>query len=160
DGNLYIGYKRGGLVLRFLHPATFNPTNPTECKNSIQVPLFSADERLGNGHTFGLAWIGHDLFGADNIAPWIIPNADKCLTPANGNNRCTNATEILATFIPGPQGGAISDAIYPTAPGNVLYFATVSQVTQITNISNVVGMKLSPNYGGSAGGFSVIFGMT
>ena len=128
-------------------------------KTAIQVPLFSADERLGNGHTFALAWIGHELFGGDNIAPWIIPNADQCLTPANGNNRCNNATEVLATFIPQPQT-AISDQYYPTANGNTLYFGTISQVTRITGVQTLTSMKLAPNYGAPTTGFAFITGLT
>lgn len=159
DGNLYLGYKRGGLVLRFLHPATFDPANPIDCQTAIQVPLFSADERLGNGHTFALAWIGHELFGGDNISPWIIPNADRCLTPANGNNRCKNATEILGTFIPQPQS-AISDQSYPATTGNTLYFGTISQVTRITGVQALTSMKLAPNYGSPATGFAFITGLT
>jgi uncharacterized repeat protein (TIGR01451 family) len=150
DGSLYVGFKRGGSIIRILSPATFNP-NSTDCTTKIQVPLFSADERVGNGHTFGLGWIGHDLFGADNIAPWILPSADQCMTPANGNVRCspTAATEILAAFIPGPQGGLISDAQFPTFQGNTLYAATLSSITRIINVSSNAGMLMSPNYGGT-----------
>jgi uncharacterized repeat protein (TIGR01451 family) len=158
DGNLYIGFKRGGSIIRILSPATFNP-NSTDCTTKIQVPLFSADERVGNGHTFGLGWIGHDLFGGDNIAPWILPSADQCMTPVNGNVRCspTAATEILAAFIPGPQGGLISDAQFPTFQGNTLYAATLSSITRIINVATVAGMTMSPNFGGP---FCNITGLT
>ena len=91
DGNLYIGWMRDGVIERIPHPATFDPSNDADCAR-IEVPIFAADARLGNGgaagHTFGLAWIGHTLFGADNISPWFKDNADQCLTPTNGNQRC------------------------------------------------------------------------
>jgi uncharacterized repeat protein (TIGR01451 family) len=164
DGNLYVGYKRGGMIVRFLHPATFDASNPNECKNSIQVPLFSADERVGAGHTFGMGWIGHTLFGADNIAPWIKENADQCYTAQNGFLRCgptggASATEILAAFVPGPQGGLISDAQYPNFAGNTLYAATLSEITKISNVATLQNMTMSPSYGSTAGGFCFITGM-
>ncbi len=91
DGNLYIGWARNGTIARIPHPATFDPTSDADCA-SIDVPIFASDARLGAGgaagHTFGLAWIGHTLFGADNISPWFKENADQCLTPANGEQRC------------------------------------------------------------------------
>lgn len=119
DGNLYIGWFRNGTIVRIPHPATFDPNSDADCA-SIDVPTFAADARLGNGgaagHTFGLAWVGHTLFGADNIAPWFKENADQCLTPANGNVRCGPVqgigTEILGAFAPGPQSGLISDFTY------------------------------------------------
>jgi uncharacterized repeat protein (TIGR01451 family) len=159
DGNLYVGFKRGGAIVRITNPATMDPTNPADCAANVQIPLFSADERLGNGHAFGLGWIGHDLYGADNIAPWILTNADRCLTPINGNQRCpsTAAHEILAAQVPGPQGGLISDAIFPSFPGNTLYAASLGVVTKITNISNVTSMNLALNYGGT---FCFITGLT
>ena len=90
DGNLYIGWARNGTIARIPHPATFDPGNPADCA-SIDVPIFAPDARFGAGgaagHTFGLAWIGHDLFGADNISPWVKFNADR-VDPANGMNRC------------------------------------------------------------------------
>jgi len=159
DGNLYIGFKRGGAVVRITNPAFMDPGNPTDCKNNIQVPLFSADERLGVGHTFGLGWIGHTLFGADNIAPWVHFNADQCLTPINGNQRCgpTTSTEILAAFVAGPSGGVISDAIFPNFPGNTLYAAQPGVVTKITNVLTVGNLTLNENYGGT---FCFITGLT
>jgi uncharacterized repeat protein (TIGR01451 family) len=159
DGNVYVGFKRGGMIVRVTNPATMDPTNPADCAANTSVPMFSADERLGNGHTFGMGWINHDLFGADNIAPWILTNADRCLTPINGNQMCpsTAAHEILAAQVPGPQGGLISDAIYPSFPGNTLFAASLGVVTKITNIANVTSMNLALNYGGS---FCFITGLT
>ena len=114
DGNLYIGWFRNGTIARIPHPATFDPANPADCA-SIDVPIFASDARFGAGgaagHTFGLAWIGHTLFGADNISPWFKDNADQCNTPANGFVRCGPVqgagTEILAAFAPGPQAGIV-----------------------------------------------------
>ena len=160
DGNLYIGWARNGTIARIPHPATFDPGNPDDCA-SIDVPIFAADARLGAGaaagHTFGLAWIGHTLFGADNIAPWFKENADQCLTPVNGLNRCGPVagagTEILAAFVPGPQGGLVSDFTYngpnTTFPGNSLYALTLSGMSRVINVTDVLHMAITPNFGGN-----------
>lgn len=173
NGNLYAGSIRDGAIIRIISPATFNPQ--TDCDNpgdtgqssteKIQIPILSADERLGSGHTFGLGWIGHTLFGADNIAPWLLQSADTCLTPANGNTTCGNPlvggaplpTEFLATQIGAPQGGAASDALYPTSAGSAVYFATFSNMAKVTNVTSATSMTVNLNYGGS---FSFITGIT
>src|SRR5579871_781436 len=160
DGNLYIGWMRNGTIARIPHPATFDPGNPADCA-SIDVPIFAPDARFGAGgaagHTFGLAWIGHDLFGADNIAPWVKFNGDQCLTPANGMNRCGPVagagTEIMAAFVPGPQGGIVSDFTYngpnTTFPGNTLYALTLSGMARVINVTDVLHMAITPNFGGN-----------
>ena len=160
DGNLYIGWMRNGTIARIPHPATFDPGNPADCA-SIDVPIFAPDARFGAGgaagHTFGLAWIGHDLFGADNISPWVKFNADQCLTPANGMNRCGPVagagTEILAAFVPGPQGGIISDFTYngpnTTFPGNSLYAMTLSGMARVINATDGLHIAINPQYGGN-----------
>ncbi len=138
DGSLYIGWARDGAIARINNPSTFDPSNDADCAG-IEVPIFAADARLGNGgaagHTFGLAWIGHTLFGADNISPWFKDNADQCLTPANGNQRCGPlssegiGTEILGAFAPGPQAGIVSDFTYngPNTiyPGDTLFASSL-----------------------------------
>ncbi|HEU4416710.1 MAG TPA: fibronectin type III domain-containing protein [Candidatus Angelobacter sp.] len=162
DGNLYVGWARNGTIARIPNPATFDPTNDADCA-SIDVPIFAADARLGAGgaagHTFGMAWIGHTLFGADNISPWFKDNADQCLTPANGNLRCgpTSAqgigTEILGAFVPGPQAGIVSDFTYngpnTTFPGNALYAATLSGMARIINATDVNNISITPSFGGT-----------
>ena len=161
DGNLYIGWARDGAIARIPHPATFDPTSDADCA-SIDVPIFAADARLGAGgaagHTFGLAWIGHTLFGADNISPWFKDNADQCLTPANGNKRCgpTTAegigTEILGAFAPGPQAGLVSDFTYgdPSGfAGNALYASSLGSTVRVGNVSDINNMIVTPQFGGA-----------
>src|SRR5215470_13650258 len=176
DGNLYVGSIRDGAIIRIIGPATFNPN--TDCpgggntgvtpgpNDKIQIPLMSADEKFGSGHTFGLGWIGHTLFGADNIAPWILVNADQCLTPANGNKSCWSPalgggaqmpSEILGALIAGPQAGAVSDSQYPTFPGNIMYFATFPNASKVTNITSAQNMTVQTQYGGT---FPFITGLT
>jgi uncharacterized repeat protein (TIGR01451 family) len=168
DGNLYIGWMRNGTIVRIPHPSTFNPADDAECA-LIDVPIFAADARLGAGgaagHTFGLAWIGHTLFGADNISPWIKENADQCLTPANGNVRCGPVsgigTEILGTFAPGPQAGLVSDFTYngpdTTFPGNSLYAQTLGGAVRVINATDAQNIGVTPQFGGT---FCFITGLT
>jgi uncharacterized repeat protein (TIGR01451 family) len=168
DGNLYVGWARNGTIARIPHPATFDPGNPNDCA-SIDVPLFASDARLGAGgaagHTFGLAWIGHTLFGADNISPWFKDNADQCLTPANGNVRCGPVqgagTEILGAFAPGPQAGIVSDFTYngpnTTFPGNTLYASSLGSTVRVSNATDVTNITVTPQFGGT---FCFITGVT
>jgi uncharacterized repeat protein (TIGR01451 family) len=160
DGNLYIGWMRDGVIERIPHPATFDPFNDADCA-SIDVPIFASDARLGNGgaagHTFGLGWIGHTLFGADNISPWFKDNADQCLTPANGNVRCGPVqgigTEILGAFAPGPQAGLVTDFTYngpnTTFPGNSLYAQTLGGAVRVINATDVQNIGVTPQFGGT-----------
>jgi len=168
DGNLYIGWIRNGTIARINNPSTFDPSSDADCA-SIQVPIFAADARLGAGgaagHTFGLAWIGHTLFGADNISPWFKDNADQCLTPENGNQVCGPVvgigTEILGTFAPGPQAGLVSDFTYngpnTAYPGNSLVAASLGQAVRILNATDVNNLTVTPQFGGS---FCNITGIT
>jgi uncharacterized repeat protein (TIGR01451 family) len=161
DGNLYIGWMRNGSIVRIPHPATFDPTNDADCA-SIAVVGYAPDTRFGNGgaagHTFGLAWIGHTLYGADNIAPWFKDNFDQCDTPANGNILCGPTppqvgTEILGAFVPGPQAGIVSDFTYngpnTTFPGNSLYAMTLSGAARIINVTDVANIAITPQFGGT-----------
>jgi len=170
DGNLYIGWARNGSIVRIPHPSTFDPSSDADCA-SIQVVGFAPDARFGNGgaagHTFGLAWIGHTIFGADNIAPWTKDNWDQCMTPANGNQLCgpTDAqgagTEILGAFVPGPQAGIVSDFTYngpnTSFPGNSLFALTLSGAARIINATDVNNIAITPSFGGT---FCFLTGIT
>jgi uncharacterized repeat protein (TIGR01451 family) len=160
DGSVYVGWARNGTIARINHPETFDPSSDADCA-SIEVPIFAADARLGSGgaagHTFGLAWIGHTLFGADNISPWFKENADQCLTPANGNVRCGPVqgigTEILQNFAPGPQAGIVSDFTYngpnTAYPGNSLFPASLGSVLRVGNASDTSNLIVTPQFGGA-----------
>src|SRR5262249_53602508 len=160
DGNLYEGFARDGAIVRFLTPATFDPTSNSDCQNKMSVPFHSPEP--GVGHAFGLGWIGHDAYGGGNISPYIVPNADQCLTPGNGNKRCAQnqGSLILGNFIAGPEGGLVSDSIVSGPSkfaGNTIYAATLGAVTRVTNVSAVANMTLATQFGGT---FCSISGMT
>lgn len=176
DGNLYTGSIRDGAIIRIMSPATFNTA--TDCPNNgngnqvpqptdkIQIPILSTDETTTTGHTFGLGFVGSSLFGADNVAPWMMTNAAQCFTQINGNKICGSPalggnaapmpTEFLGTQVGAPQAGLVSDAVYPASPGAVAYAATFSSVARLSNIVSPTSMTVNLNYGGR---FSFITGM-
>jgi hypothetical protein len=169
DGNLYVGSQRDGAVIRILNPATFDPSIPSNCQNNIQIPLLSTDEAVGPGHTFGLGWIGHILFGHDNIGPWVLENADQCLTPFNANRICGSPalggtaampTAILSANLGVMEPGSVaSDAQYPSSPGSVVYFSSLANVIRVSSIVSAGNFTVQQNYG-PVGGFVFITGLS
>jgi uncharacterized repeat protein (TIGR01451 family) len=125
DGNLYIGFKKSGQILRVLAPQT----EPLPCAN-VQVIGSTPDRQ----RDFGLGWIGHDLFGADSLSGWMIPSADKCKTAAH-TATCTGVhflvgTLPLATYV-------ISDQVYPALNGHALYYAAPGNVSKLQIVPSV-----------------------
>jgi uncharacterized repeat protein (TIGR01451 family) len=119
DGNLYIGFKKSGQIIRVLAPQT----EPLPCAN-VQV-MGSTPDRLRD---FGLGWIGHDLYGADSQSGWVIYNADKCRTAAN-KNVCTGV-HFLVGILP-LATHMISDQVYPALNGHALYYAAPGNVSKL-----------------------------
>src|SRR6185437_15742651 len=62
-------------------------------------------------------------------------------------------TEVLAAFAPGPQAGIVSDFTYngpnTTFPGNTLYALTLGSVVRISNVTDVLHMSVTPQFGGA-----------
>jgi hypothetical protein len=159
DGNLYEGFRRQGTVLRYLNPATFDPTT-NDCQNKMAVPFVDPEEPTSSGASFGLAWVGHTAYGAGSISLYQVPSADQCLTPANGNKRCTPNTGslILSSFVNAPAGGLVTGvSLGGSAAPSTLYTATHASVTRITNLSSLASMTLSPQFGGT---YCLITGLT
>jgi uncharacterized repeat protein (TIGR01451 family) len=125
DGDLYLSFKKNGNLVRVLAPTAAS----VPC-SSVQVIGSTADAKIGKG----LAWIGHDLWGADGIGLWRIANADQCFAPANNFSTCRGIT-LLRSLVPNPFG-VFSDQIYPALNGNNLY-AFDATGTSITLISGV-----------------------
>jgi len=133
DGNLWIGFKRGAEIMRIKNPANFDGN----CANSIQVVALAPDGRT----TAGLAWIGHDLYGADGNSPFIIPNADTACSPT-----CTPIS-----ILPQVAGvsAVLSDQNYPSLNGNNLYFGTGVDVEWLGNVTDPPNQTLAVAYGGN-----------
>ncbi len=139
DGNLYLGFRRNGNIVRILAPQT----QPLPCSN-VQTIGATPDRR----RTQGLAWVGHDMYGIDGASPMVFPNGDQCFTPVNGNSPCFGR-RILASAVGAPTEVA-SDQTYPSLNGNNLYLASLSSVTRV----NTATSTITGNFGGA--GFSFI----
>jgi hypothetical protein len=118
-GDLYVGFKKGTDIVRFNSPGTATSTGFGTCAQFIQI--VATDSKLTNG----LAFIGHDLWGADGTSPFLIKNADtKCLVPPHGV--CSVATGDLVNVLAAVGANAVatmSDQYYPATNGNNVYFA-------------------------------------
>ncbi|HEY2115302.1 MAG TPA: fibronectin type III domain-containing protein, partial [Candidatus Angelobacter sp.] len=123
-GNLWVGYKKGGTVVRFNQPGTASETGFGTCDQFITV-VATLDKKSD-----GLAFIGHDLWGADGTSPFFIKNADTtCMVPPHGMCIGTPAApaDIVYVLAAAPVGAAavavMSDQYYPAINGNNVYFA-------------------------------------
>ena len=141
DGNLYIGFKASGDILRVVAPQT----EPLPCEN-VQVIGSTPDGRKD----FGLGFIGHDLFGGDGLAAWVIPSADQCLTPQNSNTVC-HGTNILVAQTAVPSF-VMTDQLYPALNGRNLFVGNPSDVTLV----DLASLQVTMNY---ASGFQFLSGM-
>jgi uncharacterized repeat protein (TIGR01451 family) len=137
DGNLYLGFQKNGNIMRILAPQT----EPLPCSN-IQPNIGSTTD---NRSDFGVAWIGHDLFGVDTAAPDRWAGMDNCFTPANGFVPCPGQRFFNVI---NPRS-VVSDQPYPSLNGNTLYYWDHQVVTRISNVNNAVtGPIVTQNYGG------------
>jgi hypothetical protein len=120
QGDLYVGFKKNTAIVRFNSPGTASQDGFGTCSQFIQQ--VATISKLTNG----LAWVGHDLWGADGTSPFLIKNADTtCLVPPHGT--CSVATgEIVNVLTAAPLGAAVtstmSDQYYPALNGNNVYF--------------------------------------
>jgi hypothetical protein len=119
-GNLWVGFKKSGTVLRFTQPGTASETGFGTCAQFI-VPVATIDTKSD-----GLAFIGHDLWGTDGTSPFFVKNADTtCAVPPHGI--CTAPTDIIHVLGAAPVGAAavavMSDQYYPAINGNNIYIA-------------------------------------
>ena len=77
-GDLWVAMADSGEIIRFTSPGTAVTDGFSSCAQFVQVVGTTPDNTL----SIGLAWIGHDLWGADGVAPYVIANADTtCLVP-------------------------------------------------------------------------------
>jgi len=82
----------------------------------------------------GLAWIGHDLWGASAQSPFVIRNADtSCLIPPNP--ACSPANGTVVAMLPsiGSASSLASDQFYPATNGDNLYFGTATNLVWLGN---------------------------
>lgn len=133
DGNLYVGFRKNGNVIRVLAPQS----DSVPCAN-LQVMGHGFDQKI----TKSLAWIGHDLWGQDVVGLWRIGNADQCFTPVNNFTPCAGTALFRAQV---PNGfSMVTDQTYPATNGNNLYSFDATG-TSIALISGLAGLDLTIN---------------
>ena len=84
-----------GEIIRFTSPGTAVTDGFSSCAQFVQIVGTTPDNTL----SIGLAWIGHDLWGADGVAPYVIANADTaCLVPPR--TACSTANGTVTSALP------------------------------------------------------------
>ena len=148
-GDVWVSFAASGEILRFNSPGTATANGFGSCEQFVQLVATTPDNALSTG----LAWIGHDLWGADGVSPFVIPNADTtCLIPPSAACSTANGT-VISTL---PQVGVtltlFGDQFYPNTNGNNLYFGVGSQVAWLGNVAGgPAGSTLTLTYMNTAG---------
>lgn len=149
DGNLYVGFKRSGDIMRVISPLT----NPLPCTN-VQPSVIVTGDRL----TSQMAWVGHSMFLNNSRLPLQVNFADQCFTPQNGNTACPAGLSIA--LISAPPTTAVSDQTAGQLNGANVYFGGIS-VSAITGLIQnpfigLTGGTIQSNFGGAGAFFSNI----
>src|SRR5262249_23575679 len=149
DGDLYIGFRRSGNVMRIVAPLT----NPLPCVN-VQPTVIATGDRL----TSQMAWVGHTMFLNDSRVTLIVDGADNCFTPQNGFIVCSTLRSFPALLF--AQATMVSDQTPGQVDGDDVYFGgsaigTVGAETGLTQ--NAVGGLNGGNFTSPFGDSSVFF---
>jgi len=148
-GDVWVGFATTGEILRFISPGTATADGFGTCDQFVQLVATTPDNTL----TTGLAWIGHDLWGADGTSPFVIPNADTtCLVPPNPACTTANGTVTPTLAAVGVTLDVYGDQFYPATNGNNLYFGVGSQVAWVGNVAaGPAGQTITLTYLNEAG---------
>jgi len=150
DGNLYVGFRRSGSIMRINSPLT----NPLPCAN-VQQNVIVTGDRLTNQ----MAWIGHTLVINLTKSTTKVDGADNCLTQS-ANTVCTPGFLGVA-FIGATPTTMVSDQAAGQFNGDDIYFgdglSTVSAMTGVTlNAIGVPNLTSPTQVGGTSAFFSNI----
>lgn len=132
-GNLWVGFAKNGTILRFNNPGSATAGLGT-CSQFVQ----QAATVIGNHFGAGLAWIGHDLYGASGQTFFVIHNADTVcasgINPACSTANGSVAPVTLPVVLP-LVSAMVGDQVYPALNGNNLYIGTASNVSWLANVT-------------------------
>ncbi len=135
DGNLYVGFKKTGGIIRINNPATADTTGFGTCDDFVQLVAATPTRAGGNG----MAFIGNDLWGADPGGPFVIRNvATTCQALsqiAPQAPTCAGVRPANNTFAALAPTQVYSDQTYPYLNGNNLYFGNATDDMWVGNIS-------------------------
>ena len=149
-GDLWVGFKKSGEIVRFNSPGTASQDGFGTCASFITVVAQVSKNSVG------LAWIGHDLWGADGTGPFVLKNADtSCMVPPNGQctignaNPSLNIQNTLAAV--GVPVAVMGDQYYPATSGNNLYFtlpppADIAWAGNVSAFPNLPAITLTTTY--------------
>ena len=144
DGNLYVGFRRSGNIMRINSPLT----NPLPCAN-VQPAVIVTGDRL----TSQMAWVGRTLFLNDSRLSLLVNSADQCLTAQNGNTVCSAIGGLAIAPIPTI---VVSDQAPGQLNGADVYFAGLGNVSAMTGVTlNALGQAnvIAPSPFGGTGAF-------
>ncbi|HEY2393933.1 MAG TPA: fibronectin type III domain-containing protein [Candidatus Angelobacter sp.] len=151
-GNVWVGFSKSSVIERFNTPAAATSSNFGTCAQFVQQAATVAGNHAGSG----LAFVGHDLWGATLEIMFVIKNADTiCLVgqnpacgSANGTAQITLGTLLGATSI-------TSDQVYPSTNGNNLYIGDANSVAWVGNVvAGSTGQTLAPTYVATTNGLA------
>ncbi|HEY3771299.1 MAG TPA: fibronectin type III domain-containing protein [Candidatus Angelobacter sp.] len=135
DGNVWVAFKKSGAILRINNPATASAAGFGTCSDFIQLVAEGTSAGGGNG----IAFIGHDLWGAAEAGPFVIRSADTTCqalgTAIPQVPTCPDTTPAVAAFAALTPTTVYGDQTYPYLNGNNLYFGDATDDMWVGNIS-------------------------
>jgi titin len=132
EGNLWVGFGKASFILKFNNPGAANSTNFGTCSQFMQNVATIPNNRVGAG----LAWMGHDLWGASPESVFVVPNADTvCMVGTNPACSSTNSTIKLALSSIIGATALVGDQFYPAINGNNLYIGLPTDVAWVGNVT-------------------------
>jgi uncharacterized repeat protein (TIGR01451 family) len=120
EGNLWIGFKRNGAIMRINNPAAATTTGFGTCADFIQLVATTPDNRRTNG----MAWLGHNFWAVDGTGPYVIVNGDTTCQALGSTPQTTPTCVGDQTQLQAAAGAATMDGdqTYPALNGDNLYF--------------------------------------
>lgn len=140
NGDLWVGSKSAS-ILRFNNPDAAS-VDFGDCASFIQAVATTPNNRA----VTGLAWIGHDLWGADAESAFVIPSADSaCLVDPNPACTPANGTVLAVASVANPTSLA-GDQFYPSMNGDNLYFGLAGNIAWLGNAGDSSNQTLTLSY--------------
>ncbi|MBZ5490013.1 MAG: fibronectin type III domain-containing protein [Acidobacteriia bacterium] len=148
EGNLWVGLAKAALIFKFNNPGAVTSTNFGTCSQFMQNVATIPNNRVGAG----IAWMGHDLWGASPESVFVIPNADTvCLVGTNP--ACSSSNGTIKLTLPSIVGATAmtGDQFYPAINGNNLYIGLPTDVAWVGNVTGgSAGQTLTLTYTNSS----------